>query len=194
MILPIVAFGHPVLRKEAVAITADYPNLKALLNDMWATMYNAQGVGLAAPQVGLQIRIFLVDSAQLEEDEEEERDEHDEEEKLEGVKTAFINAQILDKSGEPWPYEEGCLSIPDIREKVSRPETILIRWQDENFDTHEREFSGINARIIQHEYDHIQGILFTDYLGPLKKRLLKKRLDNISKGKISVRYKMKFPG
>lgn len=188
MILPIVAYGHPVLRKEAEPITAEYPDLEALLDNMWATMYNAQGVGLAAPQIGLPIRIFLVDSKQLESEEEE-----DDTDQIDGIKTAFINAQILEKSGEPWPYEEGCLSIPDVREKVLRPETIRMRWQDENFETHEATFEGVNARIIQHEYDHIEGVLFTDYLGSLKKRLLKRRLEQISKGKIDVRYKMKFP-
>jgi peptide deformylase len=183
MILPIVAFGHPALRAETEEITAEYPNLKELLSNMWDTMYMAHGVGLAAPQVGLSIRLFLVDSAQLDEEGEEPT----------GIKQAFINAEILEEEGESWAYEEGCLSIPDIREKVIRQPKIRIRYQDENFEVHEKEFDGMNARIIQHEYDHIEGVLFTDYLGPLKKRLIKRKLSNIQSGKIDVKYKMKFP-
>lgn len=185
MKLPIFAYGQPVLRKVADDINKDYPDLKELLENMWDTMYNAHGVGLAAPQIGLPIRLFLVDSAQL--------DEEDDEQAGEGIRKVFINAQIEEEDGEPWSYEEGCLSIPDIRESVERPEWIKIRYLDENFEEHVEEYDGLNARIIQHEYDHIDGVLFLDYLGPLKKRMLKKKLDNISRGRIDVNYKMRFP-
>jgi peptide deformylase len=186
MILPIIAYGTPVLRRQADPLEPSYPGLEQLIANMWDTMYNAHGVGLAAPQIGLSIRLFLVDSVQL---------EGEEDGRLEGpgIKQVFINAQMLDESGEPWPYEEGCLSIPEVRAGVSRQPQVRIRYQDEQFREHEAEFSGMNARIIQHEYDHIEGKLFTDHLSPLKKRLLKNRLDNISKGRVDVRYKMKFP-
>lgn len=184
MILPIVAYGHPVLRRVADPLPADYPGLRELIDNMWETLYNAHGVGLAAPQVGLPIRLFLVDSRQLE---GEDRPEGG------GIKRAFLNAVVLDEVGEPWSYEEGCLSIPDIREKIIRPARIRLRWQDEQFAGHEETFEGLNARIIQHEYDHTEGVLFTDLLGPLKKRLLRKRLDRISRGRVEVPYRMKFP-
>lgn len=186
MILPIIAYGNPVLRRQADEIKPDYAGLEKLISDMWDTMYNAHGVGLAAPQIGLSIRLFIVDSLQLEEDEERETTQS-------GIKKVFINAQILNEAGEPWNYEEGCLSIPDIRAEVSRPDEIRIRYLDEKFSEHTEVFDGLNGRIIQHEYDHIEGKLFTDRISPLKKRLLKNRLDDISRGKIDVRYKMKFP-
>ncbi len=186
MILPIIAYGSAVLRRQADPIDAKYPALPELISNMWETMYNAHGVGLAAPQIGLSIRLFLVDSVQLEDDEERDFTGT-------GIKKVFINAELLDLDGEPWMYEEGCLSIPDVRAEVSRPDRLHIRYQDENFVEHTETFEGLNARIIQHEYDHIDGKLFTDRIGALKKRLLKNRLDDISRGKVDVRYKMKFP-
>lgn len=186
MILPIIAYGTHVLRRQADPIAAEYPELEKLIANMWETMYNAHGVGLAAPQIGLSIRLFVVDSVQLEDDEEREMEQT-------GIKKVFINAQILHEDGEPWLYEEGCLSIPDIRAEVSRPDLVRIRYFDENFQEHTEEFDGLNGRIIQHEYDHIEGKLFTDRISPLKRRLLKNRLEDITKGKVDVRYKMKFP-
>jgi len=182
MILPIYAYGHPVLKKKGEEIDKDYPELDILLDNMWATMKNAEGVGLAAPQIGRAIRLFLVDSTEaLEESNEEE-----------GLKQVFINAQILEEGGTEWAYEEGCLSIPDIRGDVSRKGQIKIRYQDENFEEHIKIFGGVNARIIQHEYDHIEGVLFTEKLKPLKRKLLKRKLDKIRNGKIRADYKMKF--
>ncbi|WP_350290793.1 peptide deformylase [uncultured Croceitalea sp.] len=190
MILPIIAYGDPVLRRKATDITKAYPKLKELLVNMWETMYNANGVGLAAPQIGLPIRVFLVDTTPFSEDE----DLSDEEQKaLNGFKKVFINAKIEEESGEDWPFNEGCLSIPDIREDVNRKDTIKITYLDENFKSHTEIYNGLLARVIQHEYDHIEGILFTDKLSSLKKRLLKNRLDKISKGKINIDYKMRFP-
>lgn len=183
MILPIVAYGDPVLKKVALDIEPSYPGLKELISNMYDTMYQARGVGLAAPQVGFSIRIFVIDGAPYEEDTAE----------LKGFKKVFINAHRLEEEGEEWLFNEGCLSIPDIREEVSRKETIRIRYLDENFTEHTDTFSGIAARIIMHEYDHIDGKLFTDYLSPLKKRMLKNRLESITKGQIKVDYKMKFP-
>lgn len=185
MILPIYGFGHPVLRAETEEITPEHSDLKEILDNMWETMYQANGVGLAAPQVGLSLRLFLVDTAQLEEDDEPKDSEP-------GIKQAFLNAEILEEAGKPWSYEEGCLSIPDVRGKVSRQPQIRIRYQDPEFNTHEKVFQGMNARVIQHEYDHIEGILFTDLLKPLKKRLVKKRLSKIQKGQIDADYRMKF--
>lgn len=196
MILPVVAYGDPVLRKETEEIDEHYPKLDELIENMFETMYNAPGVGLAAPQVGLSIRLFVVDTAWVsEEDEEtkEELDETPEEDFAEGIKKVFINPIILDETGEPWAYEEGCLSIPGIREDVTRKEFVTIEYYDENFELKEETFDGFNARVIQHEYDHIEGVLFTDHLKPLKKRLLKGKLGNISKGKVDVSYKMLFP-
>lgn len=190
MILPIVAYGDPVLRKVGAEIDKDYEGLQALIENMWETMYNANGVGLAAPQIGLPIRLFLVDTSPFAEDDELTESEQ---EKLKNFKKVFINAEMLDETGELWPFNEGCLSIPDIREDVSRNDTITLRYQDENFKEHTESFDGILARVIQHEYDHIQGILFTDKVSSLKKRLLKGKLNNISKGKIQVDYKMRFP-
>lgn len=185
MILPIVAFGDPVLKQEATDITKDYPELSTLVDNMYETMYNASGVGLAAPQVGLPIRLFVVDTVQLEDD--------DDDPAFKGMKQVFINATLLKEEGKAWPYEEGCLSIPGIRENVMRQPHIEIEYLDEHFQYHRSTFNGINARVIQHEYDHVDGILFVDHLKPLKKRLLKRKLQLISKGDIQVSYKMKFP-
>ncbi|MEZ4809202.1 MAG: peptide deformylase [Allomuricauda sp.] len=190
MILPIVAYGDPILRKVGTDIAADYPKLDELIANMWDTMYNAHGVGLAAPQVGLSIRLFLVDTSPFSDDEELSKEEQ---EALKGFKKVFINAKIEKEEGEGWNFNEGCLSIPDIREDVKRRPKITINYVDENFKSHSETYDGLLARVIQHEYDHIEGILFTDKLSSLKKRLLKSRLDKISKGKISVEYKMRFP-
>lgn len=190
MILPIVAYGNPVLRKTGKDIDQDYPGLEKLIDDMWETMYNSNGVGLAAPQVNKEIRLFIIDSIQvLEGMEEDEKEEYPGDE---GYKGVFINAQIIHTEGNEWPYNEGCLSIPKIREDILRQETVHIRFYDEKFTEHTKTFSGITARIILHEYDHIEGKLFIDYLKPLKKKLLKRKLDDISKGKISVDYRMLF--
>nr|WP_299338261.1 peptide deformylase [Allomuricauda sp.] len=190
MILPIVAYGDPVLRKVSKDMDSDYPDLENLISNMWETMYNAHGVGLAAPQVGLPIRMFLVDTTPFSDDE----DLTDEEQKaLNGFKKVFINAKIEQEEGEEWEFNEGCLSIPDIREDVKRKPEITITYLDENFKEHNEKYNGLLARVIQHEYDHIEGVLFTDKLSSLKKRLLKNRLDKISKGKINVDYKMRFP-
>ena len=190
MILPITAYGDPVLRKKAKEISEDYPKLKELIENMWETMYGAYGVGLAAPQVGLPIRIFLVDTSPFAED--EELSEEDKKE-LAGLKKVFINPKILEESGDEWAFNEGCLSIPDIREDVFRKPEIKIEYYDEDFNKQVEKYKGIAARVIQHEYDHIEGILFTDKLSSLKKRLIKGKLSNISKGKIQVDYRMKFP-
>ena len=190
MILPIVAFGHPVLKKMCKNITSDYENLDLLIDNMWETMYNANGVGLAAPQIGLSIRLFIVDTEPFADDDELTPEEQ---EALKNFKKVFINAKIEEESGTNWAFNEGCLSIPDIREDVSRLDTISISYLDENFKAHKESYDGLLARVIQHEYDHIEGILFTDKLSSLKKRLLKGKLANISKGKINVEYKMRFP-
>ncbi len=190
MILPILAYGDPVLRKVAKDITKDYPKLDELISNMTETMKNAQGVGLAAPQIGHPIRLFLVDASPFAEDEELTEEEQA---SLENFKKVFINAQIVDEVGDEWAFNEGCLSIPDVREDVFRQSDIVIEYQDENFEKHKDTFTGIVARIIQHEYDHIEGILFTDKLSPLKKRLIKTKLSNISKGKVSIDYRMRFP-
>ncbi|MFH4967616.1 peptide deformylase [Gaetbulibacter sp. M240] len=190
MILPIVAYGDPVLKVKAKDITEDYPNLDALIVNMFETMYNAFGVGLAAPQIGLPIRIFLVDTTPFAEDDELTEEEK---ESLKGFKRVFINAQITEESGDEWAFNEGCLSIPDVREDVYRQPKITITYKDQNFETHTETFEGLIARVIQHEYDHIEGVLFTDKLSSFKKRLIKSRLNNISKGKINVDYKMRFP-
>jgi len=190
MILPIVAFGDPVLKKKAVDITKDYPGLSQLIANMFETMNNAKGVGIAAPQVGVSIRLFIIDGAPyVADDEEDEKDE----EGLKNFKRVFINAHIIEEEGEKWKFNEGCLSIPTIREDVERKPDLKIRYLDEKFVKHEESFSGIKARIIQHEYDHIDGILFTDRINPLRKRLLKRKLTDISKGMVEVSYKMKFP-
>ena len=190
MVLPIVAYGDPVLRKVGKDIDKDSPKLNELISNMWETMYNASGVGLAAPQIGLPVRLFLVDATPFAEDEELSEKERT---ALEGFKEVFINPKIEEETGNDWVFNEGCLSIPDIREDVTRKDTITISYLDENFQKHTETFDGILARIIQHEYDHIEGVLFTDKLSSLKKRLLKGRLSNISKGKINVEYRMRFP-
>ena len=189
MILPIVAYGTPVLKKKGSDISPDYPAFEQLLENMWETMYEANGVGLAAPQVGIAIRLFLVDASPFADDDELTEEEQ---KQLTGFKKVFINPQI-EESGEEWAFNEGCLSIPDIREDVYRQEEIQIRYWDENFKEHTEQYSGLAARVIQHEYDHIEGVLFTDKLSPLKKRLIKGKLNNIAKGNIDVDYKMRFP-
>ncbi|MEQ8360963.1 MAG: peptide deformylase [Cytophagales bacterium] len=181
MIYPIVAYGDPVLKKRARDINKDELDLKQLVADMYETMYQAKGVGLAGPQIGKNLRIFVIDGEPMEEDE------------LIGFKQAFINPEIEDEFGDDWTFEEGCLSIPNIRENVDRPEMLKIKYYDENWNFHEEEYEGLKARIIQHEYDHIEGILFTDHLSGFKKRILKGKLNNISKGKVEVDYKMRFP-
>jgi peptide deformylase len=190
MILPIVAYGDPVLRKVAKDIGTDYPKLNELLENMWETMYNAHGVGLAAPQVGLPIRVFVVDTTPFSDDEDLTEAEQ---KALKGFKKVFINAKIEEESGKEWEFNEGCLSIPDIREDVKRKPEITISYVDEHFKPHKETYDGLLARVIQHEYDHIEGVLFTDKLSSLKKRLLKSRLEKISKGKIDVDYRMRFP-
>jgi peptide deformylase len=190
MILPIVAYGDPVLRKVGTDIDKEYPGLSTLIDNMWETMYHAHGVGLAAPQIGLSIRIFMVDAMPFSDDEDLTAQEQIQ---LKDFKRVFINAKILEETGKEWAFNEGCLSIPDVREDVVRKDTITIRFLDENFKSHEETYNGLLARVIQHEYDHIEGILFTDKLSSLKKRLMKSRLANISKGKINVDYRMRFP-
>ncbi len=187
MILPIVAYGDPVLKKRAADISPDYPGLQPLIENMFETMYRASGVGLAAPQIGRSIRLFIVDASGFVQEGDEEYDA------LKDFKKVFINPELLDEQGEEWAFEEGCLSIPDIREDVMRQSDITLRYFDENFVEHTETFSGLGARVIQHEYDHIEGVLFTDHLSPLRKRMLKGRLASISKGKISVDYRMRFP-
>jgi peptide deformylase len=189
MILPIVAYGNPVLKKGAKNITQDYPELDQFIYNMWETMYKASGVGLAAPQVGVGIRLFVVDASPFAEDEELSQEEK---EQLSGFKKVFINPE-LEESGEEWAFNEGCLSIPEVREDIYRQEKIHITYFDEKFKEHQETFTGLPARVIQHEYDHIEGILFTDKLSPLKKRLIKGKLNNIAKGNIQVDYKMRFP-
>jgi len=191
MILPIVAYGSPILRTVAKDITPDYPGLEKLIADMWETMYASNGVGLAAPQVNRDIRLFIVDSSQIfENQEEDEKGKYPDEP---GIKRVFINAHIKSLNGEEWAYNEGCLSIPKIREDIYRNETVTLEYVDEQFQPHTETFRGITARVILHEYDHIEGKLFIDYLKPLKKRMLKGKLDDISKGKVKVDYKMVFP-
>ena len=190
MILPIVAYGSAVLKTVAEDIAADYPNLNELIDNMWQTMYNANGVGLAAPQIGKAIRLFVADSEQLIKN--AEPDDEDKHLYSKPMKKVFINAFITKKGGKEFAYNEGCLSIPNVREDVYRPSEITIEYLDENFVEHTDTFDGINARIIQHEYDHIEGVLFTDHLKPLKKKLLNNRLNDISKGFVKTDYRMKF--
>jgi peptide deformylase len=184
MILPIYGYGQPVLKRVGAELKEDHPNLSTLIEDMWETMYNARGVGLAAPQVGLSLRLFVVDTVQI----EKEEDVH----KGIGIKRVFINAQKLDEDGQPWKYEEGCLSIPEIHGEVERPARIRLRYQDEAFVWHEEVFEGMNARVIQHEYDHIDGVLFVEKLKPIKRRLIQRKLDAIRSGKVEAGYKMRF--
>ncbi len=186
MILPIIAYGDPVLRKVSEDISADYPNLKELIDDMWETMYAARGVGLAAPQIGLAIRLFVIDASPFDDDDEDKPEQMN-------FKKVFINAQITDETGKEWPFAEGCLSIPEIREDVNRLSNIKITYFDENFVKHEESYGGIIARIIQHEYDHIEGKLFVDKISAIKKRLIAKKLDAITKGLVKPDYKMKYP-
>ena len=191
MILPIVAYGSPVLRKVCDDITPEYPGLEKLIADMWETMYNSNGVGLAAPQVNMPIRLFTIDSEQIfRNQDEDEKGEYPDEPGFKGV---FINAHILELEGDEWAYNEGCLSIPKIREDVFRNEKVTMEFLDGNFEKQVRSFNGITARVILHEYDHIEGKLFIDYLKPLKRKLLKRKLDDISRGKIKVDYRMVFP-
>ncbi len=190
MILPVVAFGDPVLRKVGKGITKDYPNLKELIENMRETMENAQGVGLAAPQIGKSIRLFIIDASPFSKDEDLDEKERD---FLANFNKVFINAKITNEEGDEWVFNEGCLSIPDIREDVFRKERITIEYLDQNFEKHTEVIDGIAARIVQHEYDHIEGVLFTDKISSLKKRLIKKKLENISKGKVNPDYRMKFP-
>jgi peptide deformylase len=190
MILPIVAYGDPVLRKVSMPIDADYPNLEKLIANMKETMYNASGVGLAAPQVGKAIRLFMIDASPFAEDKDiSEKDRA----VLKSFNRVFINAQIIEEEGDEWGFNEGCLSIPDVREDVFRQPKITIEYQDEDFKKHTENLEGLAARVFQHEYDHIEGVLFTDKLSTLKKRIIKKKLENISKGKITADYRMRFP-
>ena len=191
MILPVVAYGSPILRKVCEEIVPAYPGLDKLLSDMWETLYNSNGVGLAAPQINKPIRLFIVDTIQIVEDfNEEDKKKYPGEKPL---KQVFINAHKVEDTGTLWAYNEGCLSIPKVREDIQRPGKVRMRFVDENFAQHEQEFHGITARVIQHEYDHIEGKLFIDYLTQLKKRLIKKKLDAISAGKVKTDYRMLFP-
>lgn len=183
MIYPIVIYGSPVLRKIAQEIDKDYPSLDKFMSDMWDTMYHSDGVGLAAPQVGKSIRLFVIDGSPFEEDEP----------KLKDFKKVFINAKIIERSTDKFSFNEGCLSIPLLREDVIRPTKIRIEYYDENFNFHDEWFDGLIARVIQHEYDHLEGILFTDKLAPIKKRLIKGKLQAITKGKFKVDYKVRLP-
>ena len=189
MILPIVGYGDPVLRKVGVVISPEYPELKPVISNMYETMYNACGVGLAAPQVGLDIRLFVIDTTPFGDDEDLPIEEK---KLLTGFKRTFINAKMLKEEGEKWSFNEGCLSIPDVREEVSRHEKITIEYCDEDFNVKTEVFDGLIARVIQHEYDHIEGILFTDLISSFKRQLNKKKLQNIMDGKTRPDYRMKF--
>ncbi len=182
MILPIYAYGQSVLRKKALPLDPDYPDLAPLIADMYDTMYGAHGVGLAAPQIGRDIRLFVLDTVQTDKPDQPAK----------GVKGVFINAQILDESGEPWMYEEGCLSIPDIHVEIERKPVIHLRYLDENWTEHTRSFDGMNARVIQHEYDHIEGLLFIDRMRPLKRRMINRKLEKIKRGEVDVQHPMRF--
>lgn len=190
MILPIVAYGDPVLRKVCKDLPKDFPKLKELVANMYETMYNANGVGLAAPQVGLPIRIFVIDTSPFADDDDLSAEDR---KALKGFTETFINAHVEEETGAEWAFNEGCLSIPEIREDIKRKDTLTITFVDVDFKEHTETYDGLLARVIQHEYDHIEGILFTDKLSPLKKRMLKGKLNNISKGKIEVDYRMRFP-
>ncbi len=188
MIYPIYVYGMPVLRKVAQDIDEDYPDLEQLINDMYESMFEAEGLGLAAPQIGLPIRLFVIDGTRMDaDDDDEERRE------LSGFKKIMINAHIVEESGDEWEFNEGCLSIPGIREDIKRKPELLLSYQDENFEPQEELFTGIKARVIQHEMDHVNGILFTDRISPLRKRLLNAKLKAISKGKTDASYKIRFP-
>jgi len=185
MLLPIYAYGQPILKKVAVPVQPDYPELAELICNMWETMEHAEGVGIAAPQIGLSIRLFVMDTSDVTREGTPEATDT-------GFRQVFINAEMLEETGHPWTYEEGCLSIPNIRGDVDRPPVIRIQWEDENFELHEATFTGINARVIQHEYDHIQGLLFTEHLKPLKKRMIQRRMESIREGKVTTDYRMRF--
>lgn len=193
MIYPIVAYGNPVLREVARDITPDYAGLDKLIEDMWETMYASNGVGLAAPQIGKSIRLFVVDSEQIFANMDEEEKAESAYPDAPGVKQVFINAHIVEEAGDDWPYNEGCLSIPKIREDIYRAEEVTLEYMDEKFQKHTKTFDGVTGRIILHEYDHIDGKLFIDHLSPLKRKLLGRKLNDISKGAIRVDYKMSFP-
>jgi len=190
MILPIIAYGDPVLRKVAKEITKEHPKLDDIIANMWETQYNASGVGIAAPQVGLSIRLFVIDASPFADDDDLSEDEQA---VLSDFKRVFINPKIVEESGEEWAFNEGCLSIPDVREDVFRKEKVVIEYVDENWKKQTEILTGLAARVVQHEYDHIEGVLFTDKLSTLKKGLIKGKLANITKGKVSVDYRMKFP-
>ena len=192
MILPIVAYGHPVLRKVATDINAEYPQLGKFIEDMWETMYASNGVGLAAPQVNKDIRLFVVDTVQMFKNMDE--DEKKEYPGDEGIKDVFINAHVVVLEGDEWPYNEGCLSIPKIREDIYRQESVTLTYVDQKFEAHRKTFIGLSARVILHEYDHLEGKLFIDHISALKRKLMKGKLNDISKGKVNVDYKMAFPG
>lgn len=190
MLLPIVAYGDPVLKRKAQPIDKDYPKLEALIENMWETMYNAHGVGLAAPQIGLSIRLFVIDASPFAEDESLDKEDQA---ALKNFKRIFINPTIIEETGTEWDFNEGCLSIPDVREDVFRKPDIKINYFDQDFNEHTESLNGLAARVVQHEYDHIEGVLFTDRISNLKKRLVKGKLNNIAKGKINVDYRMRFP-
>ncbi|MEZ4909576.1 MAG: peptide deformylase [Saprospiraceae bacterium] len=183
MILPVYAFGHPVLKRKGVDISPDFENLDQIIQNMWETMYQAKGVGLAAPQIGLGIRLFIVDTIQIMEEGRQQ----------EGIKKVFINAKVQSEFGDPWTYEEGCLSIPNIRGDVERLSKVRIQYLDEQFNPKDEIYEGINARVIQHEYDHIEGRLFVELLGPVKKKMIQRKLSDIKQGKVTADYKIKFP-
>ena len=183
MILPIYAYGHPVLKKMGEEISQEYPKLNELIENMWETMYHAKGVGLAAPQIGLAIRLFIVDTVQIKKEEESA---------FEGIKKAFINPVILNEEGELWSYEEGCLSIPNINGEVERQPKVTLKYMNEAFEEVTETYDGMNARVIQHEYDHIEGKLFIEKLSPLKKKLIQRKLENIKRGNVTANYRMKF--
>ena len=189
MIIPIYGYGEPVLRQVGEEISSDYPNLSAIIDNMYDTMYNAYGVGLAAPQVGLPIRLFIIDTEPFSDSNDLTKDEQLQ---LKNFKKTFINAKMILEDGKEWGFNEGCLSIPDVREDVYRNERITIEYCDENFNKKTEVFDGLIARVIQHEYDHIEGVLFTDKISMLKKTLIKKKLQNIMDGKAFPDYRMKF--
>jgi len=193
MILPIYAYGHPILRKETEEIEEFNEETKKIISDMFETMKDARGVGLAAPQIGKAIRLFIIDASPFAEDEAENEEEEKENEFLKTFRRVFINPIIEEESGEEWGFEEGCLSIPGIREEVFRKENVVISYYNEDYELVEEELTGLAARVVQHEYDHIEQVLFTDYLSPMKRRLLKRKLTDITKGIVPIKYKMKFP-
>jgi len=182
MIMPIYIYGQPVLKRKADPITKDFEGLDELIADMWETMYEAQGVGLAAPQIGHSIRLFVVDTTVMEDDDKE----------FKGMKCVFINAEKIEEDGALWEYEEGCLSIPQIRADVERPERLRLQFLNENFESQDVVFTGVDARVIQHEYDHIEGILFTERIKPIKRRLIKRKLENLRKGIVEADYPVRI--